>query len=101
MQQQKIADAYWTAAGCPAAPVAEHRFCPGRRFRFDYAFVEHKVAIEIEGGIWTQGRHTRGSGFAGDMEKYNIAATMGWRLLRYPPGRVNFIQVAQAVNYGN
>jgi hypothetical protein len=44
-----------------------------------------KVALEIEGGVWTNGRHVRGKGFLGDIEKYNAAAVRGWRLLRCTP----------------
>ena len=62
---------------------AEHRFHNGRKWRFDYAIPMKKLAIEIEGAVWTQGRHTRGSGFVKDCEKYNNAAILGWRLLRF------------------
>ncbi|MCC6475013.1 MAG: hypothetical protein IT514_14870, partial [Burkholderiales bacterium] len=51
-------------------PVAEHRFHETRRWRFDWAWPDHRVAIEIEGGVWTAGRHTRGQGFLADIEKY-------------------------------
>jgi len=43
------------------------------------------VALEVEGGVWTGGRHTRGAGFIEDMEKYNAAACMGWFVLRIMP----------------
>lgn len=66
-------------------PVAEHRFHPTRRWRFDWAFKAAKIALEVEGGAWTQGRHTRGSGFVKDMEKYNEAQILGWRILRVTP----------------
>ena len=65
-------------------PVAEHRFCE-RRWRFDWAWPAQKIALEVEGGIWTGGRHTRGEGFVKDMEKYNAAAALGWRVLRCTP----------------
>ena len=64
---------------------AEYRFHPVRRWRFDYAIPEHKIAIEIEGGAFVRGRHTRGVGYLNDMEKYNEATIMGWRILRYKP----------------
>src|SRR4051812_46647081 len=48
-------------------PVTEHRFHEARQWRFDYAFVAQKVAVEVEGGVWTRGRHTRGKGFLEDM----------------------------------
>jgi len=63
--------------------VEEHTFHPGRKWRFDFAFIDQKVAIEVEGGTWSGGRHTRGSGFEKDCEKYNQAAIDGWLVLRY------------------
>jgi len=51
--------------------------------RVDFACVEHRVAIEIEGGIFTNGRHTRGVGYTKDCEKYNWLVMRGWRVLRY------------------
>lgn len=63
----------------------EFQFHPIRKWRFDYAIPSRKVALEVEGGAWTGGRHTRAQGFINDMEKYNTAALMGWRVLRVTP----------------
>ena len=65
--------------------LAEFQFAKPRRWRFDYALVTQQIAIEIEGGAHSNGRHTRGSGFICDMEKYNRAIVLGWRVLRYTP----------------
>lgn len=65
--------------------VKEFRFHPKRLWRFDYAFPELKIAVEVEGGVWNNGRHTRGSGFVKDMDKYNAAAVLGWTLIRVTP----------------
>lgn len=65
--------------------VSEHRFDPDRKWRFDYAIPDHMIAIEVEGGVWTNGRHTRGLGYLKDMEKYNRAIQLGWRLIRVTP----------------
>lgn len=62
--------------------VAEHRFHPLRKWRFDWAWPDRFVAMEIEGGHWKNGRHTRGKGFENDMEKYNEAAIAGWTVIR-------------------
>lgn len=71
---------------------AEFRFCPTRRWRFDFAIATGKpggmYGIEIEGGAFTRGRHTRGVGFIKDMEKYNHAVLKGWRILRFTPIQV-------------
>ena len=65
--------------------VAEFKFCPSRKWRADFAIPSHRLLVEIEGGVWSGGRHTRGSGFIGDMEKYNMAAILGYRVLRFQP----------------
>jgi len=69
-------------------PVPEYRFHPDRRWRLDYAWPDHKLAVEIEGGAWIQGRHTRGSGFLNDISKYNELTLAGWRLLRFTPAQL-------------
>ena len=65
--------------------VKEYKFHPVRKWRFDYALPAYKIALEVEGGVWTQGRHTRPKGFLGDVEKYNTAALLGWRVFRCTP----------------
>lgn len=65
--------------------IKEFKFHPERRWRFDYAIPQYKIALEVEGGVWTQGRHTRPQGFLGDIEKYNTATLMGWRVFRITP----------------
>ena len=75
------------AAGLPE-PVAEHRFHPERRWRFDHAWPAEKVALEVDGGTWTGGRHVTGAGYAADLEKLNTAVAMGWRVLRVTPAMV-------------
>lgn len=67
----------------------EYRFHGTRKWRFDYAWPRWKVALEVEGGVWTGGRHTSGVGFAKDIEKYNHAAAMGWLVLRCEPKNLN------------
>ena len=81
--------------GCPE-PVPEYRFAPPRRWRVDLAWVDKKIALEIEGGIWIGGRHTSGTGFLKDIEKYNELAILGWRLLRCTP---KMIASGEALGY--
>lgn len=68
-------------AGLPAYE-REFRFAPERRWRFDFAWPSANVAVEVEGGTWSGGRHTRGAGYAADCEKYNEAAVRGWTVIR-------------------
>lgn len=74
----------WKAYGLPE-PVEEYRFHPTRRWKFDYCWPHQKIAVEIDGGIWIQGRHTRGAGFLKDHEKMNAAGLLGYRVFRFTP----------------
>jgi hypothetical protein len=75
---------FWVLFGLPK-PMTEYKFCETRRWRFDYCWPEKAIAVEIEGGIWSRGRHTRGAGYLKDMEKYNMAAKLGYRVFRFTP----------------
>lgn len=64
-------------------PIVGYKFAlPARKFAFDFAWLDRKIALEAEGGAWTSGRHTRGAGFVRDMDKYSEAAVLGWCVLR-------------------
>lgn len=66
-------------------PVTEHIFHPVRKWRLDYAWPAQKIALEVEGGIHTKGRHINPMGFKEDMLKYNSAVVLGWRIVRCEP----------------
>ena len=70
-----------------AVCMTEYRFHPIRRWRADYCInpVTDKIIVEVEGGAWTRGRHTRGAGFIADMDKYNEATRLGYRVIRVTP----------------
>ncbi|MEM4626446.1 MAG: hypothetical protein QXF70_03420 [Candidatus Bilamarchaeaceae archaeon] len=61
----------------------EYKFHNARKFRFDIAIPQYRIAIEFEGGVFSNGRHVRGAGYISDCRKYNLAVLNGWRLLRY------------------
>lgn len=65
----------------------EYRFYSERRWLFDYAYPEYKIAIEVEGGIWMEGggAHSRPANIIRDMEKYTRANVMGWKVIRRTP----------------
>ena len=66
----------------------EYKFHPERNWRADFLITGTKILIEVEGGIWSGGRHTRGKGFIADMEKYNAAAILGFKVLRFDTQQV-------------
>ena len=70
-------------------PVREFQFAPPRKWRFDFAFLDDMVALEIDGGAWCSGRHTRGAGFEADCEKLAEAACLGWTVIRCTPKMVS------------
>lgn len=72
------------AKGAPA-PTPEYQFHATRKWRFDFAWPDHKLAVEIEGGTFKRGggRHNRALGHHADCDKYNAAAIAGWCVLRY------------------
>ena len=84
-------DQAWQAIGGPTLE-AEYRFHPERRWRFDRYHPGSKVAIELEGGVWQQGRHNRPQGFIDDAEKYNNAALMGIYVFRLPVVDVRMLE---------
>jgi len=103
---------YWKALarGYPM-PVPEYQAIPGRKFRFDFAWPDAKIAVELDGGVHAprgkccqacgqppRSRHTTGVGFTRDCEKTNLAAAMGWRVFRATAGMLredpgNFIDL--------
>jgi len=92
-------------------PDVERKFHPVRKWRFDYAWPEYLIAVEVEGGAFSRpvkcnhcnqfvthrtktgktikvmegGRHNTGKGFTNDLEKYQAAFALGWRVLRVSP----------------
>jgi very-short-patch-repair endonuclease len=68
-------------------PSPQHTFAQeiGRNWAFDYAYVDRRIAIEVEGGTRLKGggRHNRHTGFQEDVWKYNTATKLGWRLYRF------------------
>ncbi|QIC64476.1 DUF559 domain-containing protein [Acinetobacter schindleri] len=66
----------------------EFYFHPERKWRADFHLIGKKILVEVEGGIWSGGRHTRGRGYIGDMKKYNAATMMGYQVIRFSTDQV-------------
>jgi very-short-patch-repair endonuclease len=86
----------WRALGGPELE-REFRFHPTRRWRADFAHPPSHTLIEIEGGIYVNGRHNRGAGFAADLEKYLEAALAGWRVVRLGPNELTADHIGRLV----
>jgi very-short-patch-repair endonuclease len=75
----------------------EFKFNPTRKWRADFAIPSVKLLIEIEGGFWIAGRHSRGGGGEADMDKYNTAAIMGYAVLRFTPKQANNLSAMETI----
>ena len=70
-------------------PVAEYRFSPPRRWRWDWAWPDRRIALDVNGGVWMQGKHSRGAGQLRDFEKWSEGAAQGWRVIHVTPAQVH------------
>lgn len=80
-------------AGLPLGEPQFH-FVPGRQHRFDRAWPEQRVAVEVQGGVWSDDGHGRKSMVARDCWRFALAAALGWRVL---PVTKEMIESGQAV----
>ena len=77
----------WKALGFPELRP-EFKFHEHRKWRFDYVHLDSMVAVELEGGIFCRGRHSRPRGMPGDCDMYNAAAELGFHVFRLTTGQV-------------
>jgi hypothetical protein len=63
----------------------QYRFVDGRQYRWDRAWPAQMVAVEVQGGVWVNGAHSRGSGVQRDCMKLSLGAALGWRCLPVTP----------------
>lgn len=88
---------FWQQLGGPEL-TPEHKFHEKRKWRFDFALPSLKIAIEIDGGVFGNGRHNRASGFIKDCEKLNHAAAAGWRVFRLATGMVDSTNIGMIID---
>lgn len=68
-------------AGRFPQPKRDYVYTELRKWEFDFAWPEYKVAVDIDGGTAIRGRHSRPKGMGKDHEKRNEATRQGWRVL--------------------
>ena len=83
----------WQLANGPELE-REYKFHPDRRFRFDFAHVETKTAIECEGF-----GHNKMNRYTSDVEKYNLAALEGWKVYRLTGKMINVIELQKVIDF--
>ena len=71
-------------------PIRQYEFakCIGRKFKADDAWPDERLIVEINGGIWRNGRHNTGIGYENDMERNALASALGWRVIQFSPRHV-------------
>ena len=63
-------------------PLPQYKAIPGRKFVWDFAWVFHKLLVEVNGGTYVPNTgHTSGKGIERDAEKLNLATLAGFRQL--------------------
>ena len=77
--------------------VKEFQFCKDRKFKSDYYLPQLNLIIECEGGIYTGQAHGSIKGILRDIEKYNLATILGYKVLRYTPDRLYSNEVLNAI----
>jgi very-short-patch-repair endonuclease len=78
-------------------PVRELRPFAGRQFRYDFAWPDRLLAVEVDGGVWMKGKHARGAGIQRDCEKSVLGWEAGWRVMRVTPELVESGRALQAL----
>lgn len=70
--------------GLPSGWIAEFKFHPVRKWRFDFAHLELKILIDIQGGEWMiKSGHNTGAAYADDCNKKNVAQSMGYKVFTF------------------
>jgi hypothetical protein len=101
VERSALADKFeylWCLLNGPSL-VKEYRFHVARRWKFDYYHEPTMTAIELEGGLYSGGRHSRAEGYLSDIEKYNAASMQGIVILRLGTGQVDAAHIAEFVSY--
>jgi len=80
--------ALWHSFGKGECAVSEYSAIPGRKFKFDFAFLVSRIMVELDGGIWHPGGHTSGTGKMRDCEKDWLAFRLGWTVIRWTPDMI-------------
>lgn len=91
-RQSDLEDAFehwWSLLGDATPYKRQYKFHPTQNYAADFAFPDEMLLVEIEGGIWIRGAHSRGSGVMKDIKRQNAATKLGWAMLRIPGHHVN------------
>lgn len=86
-------------AGLPR-PERELKLIPGRKFQSDFVWQAARLIVEVEGGTYNGGRHTRGKGFESDAFKYNTLTLMGWKVIRVTAAHIKSGEALQWIEWG-
>ena len=67
----------------------QYHFVPGRKFRADFALLEPRILIEVQGGVYNRRAHGSITGIVADNERGNFACLHNWKVFRFTPDQVN------------
>lgn len=96
--EDSLADALSLAGGQLAAFERQHPYIPGRRFRADFAWPAARLLAEVQGGVFSRQAHGSITGILADIERGNLAAINGWRVLRFATARDTDTWIAECLD---
>jgi very-short-patch-repair endonuclease len=70
------------------ANVLHQAGLPEPKWTADFCYPAARLLIEVQGGVWSGGRHTRGAGYERDRVKYFEAQLRGWRVIEVTPAMI-------------
>ena len=88
----------WKLHGGPAL-TKEVKFHPTRRWRWDFCNSRAMAAIEINGGVFVGGRHSRGMGQVNDAEKLREGTYLGWNCLTFTSRCLSSANIRRAIDW--
>lgn len=94
----QIVSAYYVSEGLPE-PQFEIQHIPDRLYKLDIGWAEHKIGVEVQGGIWLgkHGAHSTGKAIKRDMEKHNLGLLNGWLILKIEPEEVCMLDTVKMI----
>jgi very-short-patch-repair endonuclease len=87
-RSQRRSGPFAKRSGNATKPERQFRYADDRKWTADFCYPAARLLIEVQGGVWSGGRHTRGAGYERDRVKYFEAQLRGWRVIEVTPAMI-------------
>lgn len=96
--EDSLANDLTLAGGVLATFVRQHPYAPPRKLAADFAWPEHMLIVEVQGGVFTGQAHGSVGGILADNARLNTATLHGWRVLRFIPDDTDVDHIAETLD---